>query len=274
MDRDPLFLALVALVCGTVAWSLAPLRAGSASGPAWQRERRSWRAVIAPLLVVTFGTAMLVGWAFEEPAQSDERLAPLAWALVVIVSVLWIRAFVRFVRCVTARPSSPLAVVGILRPRIVLDPRLASILDADALQAALAHEAAHVRHRDPLRIALAQLAIDLQWPWQPAKLRLSAWRAALEEARDDEAVADGVHPEDLAEAIVATARLATGRGGAALGDHAIVARVSRLLDDAPRDRPRHSAWFASMFLAGLAVSFVVGLTLGEDIVGMLPGVLR
>ncbi len=275
MDRDPLLLGLVALVGGTIAWSLAPLRGRRATGPAWQRERRAWRAVMIPLIVVAFGTALFVGWALQEPAHSDEHLAPLAWGLVIAVLVLWVRALVRFVRSALTRPSGPIAVVGLLRPHIVIDPRLEQSLDREALAAAFAHEAAHVLHRDPLRIALAQLATDIQWPWPRAKRRLDVWRAVLEEARDDEAVMSGVHPEDLAQAIVAAAKLVTIRGGAALtGEEAIVVRVSRLLEELPREQPATSLWFPILFTAGLVVSLGLGIRFGEDIVSLLPGVLR
>ena len=275
MDRDPLLIGLVALVCGTVAWSLAPMRGSLLTGPAWLRERRAWRAVVTPLLVVAIGGALFVGWALEEPAQSDERLSVLAWTVVVAVLALWVRALVRFVRSAVARPSGPVAVVGLLRPHVVIDPSLEESLDHEALAAALAHEAAHVRHFDPLRIALAQLATDIQWPWPRAKRRLDVWRAVLEEARDDEAVRGGVYPEDLAQAIVGAAKLATVRGGAALtGEAAIVARVSRLLDEPGREQPVRSLWFPALFTVGLVASLSLGIHFGDDIVGLLPGVLR
>ncbi|HEU0036134.1 MAG TPA: hypothetical protein VFQ53_36225 [Kofleriaceae bacterium] len=274
MDRDVLLVGLVALVCGTLAWSLAGLRAGRGDGPAWLRERRAWRTVIAPLAVVACGSTLLVGWALQEPATSDEHLAPLAWVCALLVIVLWLRAGVRFVQAIVARPAAPLAVVGILRPRVVLDPRLERVLDPAVLVAGLAHEAAHVRHRDPLRIALGGLATDLQWPWRRPETRLAAWRVALEEARDDEAIAGGIAAEDLALAIVGAARFATGHGGAALaGDHAIVRRIERLLDGAPRGLPPRRRGGLVLLAMILVASLMIGLTLGDDLVRLLPGVL-
>lgn len=267
-------MALVALVGGTLAW-LAPLRTTVADGPAWHRERRAWRAVIAPLLVVAFGTALLVGWAFEEPAQSDERLAPIAWVLVAAVLFVWLRALIRLARSALARPSEPLSVVGLFRPRVILDPRFEVTIDPASLVAALTHEAAHMRHRDPLRIALGQLATDLQWPWPRAKRRFSAWLALLEDCRDDEAVTEGVLPEDLAHAIVAAAGLATSGAGASLtGGEALAGRVARLLDEQPRTRALPSRWFAIAFVVGLVAALIIGLQAGDDLVGLLPGVLR
>ena len=130
-----------------------------------------------------------------------------AWFVVVIVLALWTRALARLGRSLTRRPALPIAVVGLVKPRVVCDPALSQVLDADAFGAALAHEEAHRRHRDPARIVIAQLAVDLQWPWPQARRRLASWREALEEARDDEAICDGAHPDDLAAAIIGAARL-------------------------------------------------------------------
>jgi beta-lactamase regulating signal transducer with metallopeptidase domain len=96
--------------------------------------------------------------------------------------------------------------VGLLRPSIVFSPHLAKRLRDRQIEAALAHERAHARHRDPLRIWLAQLATDLQWPWPQAGERLHQWLGALELARDEEARAAGVDGTDLAETILASAR--------------------------------------------------------------------
>jgi hypothetical protein len=274
VDRELLVIALTALVGGSVAWLLAPLGGSENSGPAWLRERRAWRQLIAPLLAITCGTAMLVGWAVQEPEVSDERLAMFAWVVAGLVLALWARAAVRLVRSVLARPRLPIAVVGLARPRIIVDPRLRQALDADAFAAALAHEAAHVRHRDPLRIALAQLAADLQWPWRKPRRRLAAWRQLLEEARDDEAVLAGAHADDLAVAIVEAARWGVRSACAGLtGDHPIERRIRRLLDGPPQTSPPRSAGLA-MFASIVVASAVVGFTIGDDLVVWLPGVLR
>jgi hypothetical protein len=173
VNRELLLLGLTALVGGSAAWLAAPLcnlPSSRECEPAWRRERRAWRWLISPLIVVGAGTAMLLGWALQEPEVSDERLAWCAWIAVLVVLALWLRAIARLAHAIRARPALPIAVVGVARPGVVVDPRLRQMLDDDAFAAALAHEAAHVRHLDPLRIALAQLATDLQWPWpQPRR---------------------------------------------------------------------------------------------------------
>jgi len=274
VDREVLGVALTALVGGGVAWLLAPLGGSDGSGPALLRERRAWRQLIAPLVAIAYGSAMLVGWALQEPAVSDEQLAILAWVAVGLVLAVWARAAVRMVRSVLARPRLPIAVVGLVLPRIFVDPQIRQTLDDDALAAALAHEAAHVRHRDPLRIALAQLAVDLQWPWRKPRRRLAAWRQLLEEARDDEAVLAGARPDDLAFAIVEAARWgARGAAAGLTGDHPIERRIRRLLDGEPPALASGQGRLA-MFASGIVASAVIGFTIGDDLLVWLPGVLR
>jgi Zn-dependent protease with chaperone function len=67
---------------------------------------------------------------------------------------------------------------------VVIAPELSSSLDDAELAAVLAHAAAHARHRDPLRLWLAQLVTDAQWPAVAASARFHRWRAAVEIARD------------------------------------------------------------------------------------------
>lgn len=278
MNRELLLLGLTALVGGGAAWLVAPLCNVPSCGayePVWQQERRAWRWLILPLVVVAGGTAMLLGWALQEPEVSDERLTWLAWIAVAVVLMLWLRAVARLGYAISVRPALPIAVVGLARPSVVIDPRLREMLDDDAFAAALAHEAAHARHRDPLRIALAQLAADLQWPWPQPRRMLARWRELLEQTRDDEAVLAGVRPDDLAAAIVGAARWSVRGAGAGLTDgRGLERRIRRLLDGAPPDRPRRSWTFAILVVVGLAVALVIGFAVGDELLARLPGVSR
>jgi hypothetical protein len=119
----------------------------------------------------------------------------------------------------------------------------------------------------------AQLATDLPWP-QPRRT-LGAWRDLLEQARDDEAVMDGVRPEDLAAAIVSAAQWRIRGGGVGLTDgDRIEPRVLRLLDGAPPGRPRRSCAFAILVASSLVAALIVGFTVGDELLARLPGVVR
>ncbi|MCA9645389.1 MAG: M48 family metalloprotease [Polyangiaceae bacterium] len=111
-----------------------------------------------------------------------------------------------------------LVTVGLLRPRVVLQRALLDQLDDPALVAALAHEASHVRRRDPLRYLLL-------W-WALALNPLGRWLLGAERARwvfdresrcDLEAVQGGACGAALAHALVLAARTPVSQSSAALG---------------------------------------------------------
>jgi hypothetical protein len=280
MNRELVLAAAILALCGSVVWLAGWLPAGRGdrgdSGRA--AERRAWARLWLPLLPAAVGLAALAGWALQEPRDTDEILRPLAPVLIAPLALVWLRAVARALRAL-GRPARPpvAATVGLLRPRIALDPRLERDLDGPALAAVLAHEQAHRGHHDPLRIWLAQLATDLQWPSARARDRFEAWRHALELARDEEARAAGVAGEDLAAALVGAVRLAQRRAATAAAPlidagAALALRVDRLLSPlraAPAPR-----WRARLTVAGalalLGAAAVFGLTYGDLLVRALP----
>lgn len=249
MDRE-LVLAVLALALGGGAyalgelggWSLARWRRGGGGageeggarrgergeageararrqgGGSFALERRAWRRIWRPLAPGLLVLAFLIGWALQEP-DSAEALPILAFAIALPFALLWARAGLRAARSARSAAgvaaAKPLAAtVGLWRPRTILSPLLHEQLDAAALRAVMEHEAAHARHRDPLRLWLAQLVTDLQWPLSGARRRFTEWRLALELARDDEALARGVDGGDLAAGLLAVARLGARPPGA------------------------------------------------------------
>jgi beta-lactamase regulating signal transducer with metallopeptidase domain len=167
------------------------------------------------------------------------------------------------------------ATVGLLRPWIVFSPRLAKRLDDRQIEAALAHEQAHARHRDPLRILLVQLATDLQWPWPQARERMRRWLLALELARDEEARAAGIDGIELADAIVASARFGQqknpGACAALTGDVTdLEERIARLLE--PLREPRgtcRDAYGSLLMTSSLLMAVALGSVFGERVVRAL-----
>jgi beta-lactamase regulating signal transducer with metallopeptidase domain len=225
---------------------------------------------------------LLLGWGIQEPDITDESLSPVIIGVALLVAAIWARALVRAVLSILAgsgRKPSAARTVGLLRPRVVIEPALAHLLDSSELRAVVAHEQAHVRYRDPLRSWLAQLATDLQWPLPAANARLVAWREALEVSRDEEARASGVDGEDLASAIIKAARFAAERqaSAASLVDEPLLARrVARLLGPLTPPEGERAAVkrMATLLFAALAVAVVLGETVGEQLVRTLGGVGR
>jgi len=224
MERECFLTVLIALLGGIALlacgwWPAAQSSQGNARSLEHRMWRRIWWTFVPALTVV----AWLCGWALVEPDPVPERVSSAFLLLSVPFLLLFTRAAMRAGWSLFRDDGDPgTATVGLLKPWIVFSPHLAKALDDRAIEAALEHERAHARHRDPLRIWLAQLATDLQWPWPQAQERFRAWIVALELARDEEARAAGADGSDLAAAILAAARLR---------QHAIVSPVAALIGE-------------------------------------------
>lgn len=251
MGRE-ILLTLSIMTCGgLILQLLAPWPpAGTAGADPAARERRAWRALCRPVVPVLVSAAWLIGWALVEPDPVRDPLDPA------VVVCLWLPFGLLFARAgaraawalVRELPECGVSTCGFLQPQVVFSPFLARQLDEPVIRAALAHEHAHARHRDPLRIWLAQLITDLQWPWPQAQRRLTAWLAALELARDEQARREGIEGTDLAAAVLSSVRYLgelaprerSGLGGTQLAHARLVGdglvleqRVSRLLAPLP-----------------------------------------
>lgn len=209
MERETLVTLLIMSCGGLILQLLAPWpqRPLSGADPA-ARERQAWRALCRPAAPILLCVAWFIGWALREPDPVRDPLDPYVIVLLWLpFAVLFGRAAVRALWSLLREPPEcGVSTFGLLQPQVAFSPFLARQLDEPVIHAALAHERAHARHRDPLRIWLAQLITDLQWPWPQAQRRLDTWLAALELARDEEARRAGVEGTDLAAAMLASVR--------------------------------------------------------------------
>jgi hypothetical protein len=276
-----LFALLSLLFVGPLAWvggALARRVPLGASGRATERLR--WRAVWFPALPPALAFAALAGWAVQEPADAERVHVGYA-VLAAPTAFTWARALgragVALVR--GRRAAGPAVTVGLFAPRVSIDPRFARTLDCDELVAVRAHEEAHARRCDPLRVWLAQIATDLQWPLPGAAARYVEWRAALELARDEEARLAGADGGALASAIVKALRM---RAWAASPHAALVFRAEDVTERVRRnltrrvppdtDAPRAGvAPHAAFRVVLLAAAFGAGLLGGESVVTLLAG---
>lgn len=113
----------------------------------------------------------------------------------------------RTIRLVRGLPN-PAFTIGLVRPVMYIAHELEQELSAGQLAMVLAHEAAHIRRRDPLRLWTLRFLANLLF-WLPAFLRLAEDLAdEAEILADDEAA--GAQPLVLASAILAVA--ARGHG--------------------------------------------------------------
>ena len=279
MEREYCMSILIVLISGTMLlacgwWPVVHLRESSAR----RLERVAWRAVWLPVSPAFLIAAWLCGWALVEPDPVPERM-PL-WLLLTSFpfELLFMRAAIRAGWSLFRDEGDPgTATVGLLKPWILFSPHLAKALDDRAIEAALEHERAHARHRDPLRILLAQLVTDLQWPFPQARERLRLWLLALELARDEEARAAGVEGAELADAILASARFSQQMNlpvrAALTGESsALKERIGRLLDPLPIDWEGTRANTRGALLtvvSTLLLAVVLGAIFGERVVHAL-----
>lgn len=289
MEREWLLSMLVVLLGGLALQILSWLPAIDACGARAEAfERGAWLRLWYPLAPALVVAAWLVGWAFTESDPVSDRLGVwtlyAAWAPFAIV---FGRTAVRAVWALL-RPAADggVSTIGLIQPQTVFSPFLARQLDEVVIRAALAHERAHARHRDPLRIWLAQIVTDLQWPWPSAQRRLDAWLVALELARDEEARGNGADGADLAAAVLASVRFLhrlPPRQRAVLngtpfvharligGSRVLRERVSRLLAPVPEASRggalAHLSFGTAVFLLVplLLIAVTLGIASGERV---------
>jgi BlaR1 peptidase M56 len=276
MDRELVLAILAAVLCGGASTAAGWCPAGGPHGAnARTLERRAWRQIWLPFVPALFLLAALCGWALVEPASAERVPTGLVLSALPFAAVV-ARAAWRAWRSLTLSAEPAIATLGLFRPRIVLAADIAAALDPGALAAAYAHERTHVRHRDPLRLWLAQLGSDLLWPWPSAAARLRLWRQALELARDEEARLSGIAGPDLAAAILAALRSSHGKTSpvaATLGGDAsyVAERISRLMQPLAAETPHashHALWLLASAM-GMMLALQLGTTFGEPVVRTL-----
>lgn len=278
MERECLLATLIILLGGSAlqlfaAWPGRTIQVALSR----HQERLQWFDLWRPTVPAFAVSAWLCGWALSQP---DPVPDPVGWIIFIALApfaVVGGRAVVRAAWSLWRSPNDyGVATVGLLRPHVVFAPELAKTLDDRAIEAALAHEHAHVRHRDPLRILLAQFVTDLQWPWGSARRRFTGWLAALQCARDDEARAAGVEGADLAAAVLASLRFQLGTstpGNSVMGEpEALAARIARLmrpLPETPPHREPSQLLVGGSLLIALLAACVLGIACGERLIGPL-----
>jgi beta-lactamase regulating signal transducer with metallopeptidase domain len=163
---------------------------------------------------------------------------------------------------VLARSITPVMLVGVRTPRILISASACKVLNDGELRAAVRHETAHSRSCDNLKKAVLNC---LPFPGM-ASLE-EAWREASELAADDGAVSSRAEALDLAAALIKLARhfpchavpdLATGLMSAV---GSVTSRVERLM--AWKESSVASSYRWRYIVAGALIAcFVLAAKLG------------
>jgi Zn-dependent protease with chaperone function len=266
---------LLNVLASLVGASLATAALARRARPA-RRARAMLVLRLLPTIASLGAVALLIvpGYVVFEPPDAGESVTMSLGALAAAAAVVLVAGAARGLRSVRATsvlvrrwrregepislPGSPVpayrvrdafpvfAVVGMWRARIYVAAQVLDALGPAELEAALAHERAHLRARDNLkRLVLRSCPDMLAWTGVGRALERE-WARAAEAAADAEAAgADPTAAADLAAGIVKIARLlpagAQALAVSALHDGGDVAARVRALVSAERAGEREDA---------------------------------
>lgn len=290
-------------VAAAVASIVVALTWRAPQGTAAQRSGQLWRTRLLPSAIALASCLYtVIGlWRFEVRHDGEQigwivRLAAVFGAMVLFVIAarllqmhlatrrlmsLWLRNATPF-----ACPDVPglprigvpayriethfpvVAVVGIIRPTLVVDATVLDACSQEELSAILAHEYGHLRRWDNLRRAVFAAAPDLLGWTSVGPAMREAWREATEEAADDVAAGTsrdaGVH---LADALIHVARIARTEAAATrmtqlpacalYRGESIERRVRRLLAPAQPGAPARHYWGPLAITAAAALALAL-----------------
>ena len=160
---------------------------------------------------------------------------------------------------VALQTGNPAFTFGTFRPKVCIGGHLEARLTDEELRCVLAHEAHHVRRRDPLRLSVLRF-LGLTLFWIPALRRMAADVAVDAELEADQAGA-GKRPLIMASALVKAAQERTtlhlSMATPLIRDDLLAVRVRRLTGDSP---PVPSRVNTRAFLGATAALCVVWLS--------------
>jgi Zn-dependent protease with chaperone function len=156
------------------------------------------------------------------------------------------------------------ATLGLTRPTVFLSSALLSSVDADVLEVIQAHEASHLRRRDPLRLAVARAVSLLHLP-STRRALMADLCLACEQAADQEAATTVGDPLRVARALLAVERTLKDSSpllsGVAFTTGHLSARVDALTESSEVPGGPSARMATGLFL-GLALAVIFGIVLG------------
>lgn len=221
-----------------------------------------------PAASVEAGQASVVSGTTLANAPVDIRpyLAGL-WLLGVVASLAWLAwNQLQFARAAKAGKAGP-AVIGVLRPRVVVPDDFEGRYTPREREVVLAHEHAHLQRRDPPVNALMALATCVNW-FNPAVHVMSRWLRIDQELACDAGVvaaypkARRAYAEAMLKTQLAARPLPLGCHWAA---HPLAQRV-RLLSRPTPSRFRRLAGLCCIAVLGLGGASAVWVSRPPDVV--------
>jgi beta-lactamase regulating signal transducer with metallopeptidase domain/protein involved in polysaccharide export with SLBB domain len=270
---EPRWIGLIAAAKPQAVTMAAPLPAAPPAEPETV-TRQETRLDVLRLVVACWavGVALMSlwhvgGWLWLRRMRRGTPLTTYASVMERLTTRLSLSRAVALLE--TVRIDVP-AVVGVLRPVILVPAGVLSGLTPQQIEAILAHELAHVRRHDYL-VNLIQAAIETLMFYHPATWWISAQiRQERENCCDDIAAAVCGDRIAYASALAAlevrrgvTRWVARRMAPAAAGGN-LLARVRRVLDLPPRARHNRICSLAAAMLAVACMALPLVVTAGEQ----------
>ncbi len=239
------------------------------------RWRVPHRTIASPLPVVLATTATVVATpSSSPPARTDPTnillalwaVGTLAMTLRLLRNAIQLRFIIRTARgngpvLLSSRIRGPL-VAGLFHPVILL-PESSDTWTRARRRAVFAHEAAHIRRRDPAILLAAHLATALYWFHPLCWLAVARLRAESECACDDAALRIGLQPSGYAGHLLDLARKFDIQLAIPMATTShLESRVKSILDPKTnRSFPARAAWCAAVALTVAVLAPLTAFTL-------------
>jgi TonB family protein len=235
----------------------------------WRLPQRAIAQTVVPAIASTATVTAHSG----DPNFDPATILPAVWALGTFIMTLRLlrsahrlRSIVRSAHgkppvLTSSRIRGPL--VAGLFPPVILLPRTSRTWTASRRKAVFAHEAAHIRRRDPIILLAAHVATALYWFHPLCWLALARLRAESEQACDDAALRTGLLPSAYAGHLLDLARQFDIQLASPMATTShLESRVKSILDpNTNRSFPTRLAWFAAAMLTALTLAPLTTLTL-------------
>ena len=262
------FFAWVALAAMVTAPAVTFWVISSAGFPeiSWSLTASPWQKLLPGFValwlcgVVAFSIRLLAGWRFTARLQSTSHPAPAEWQR--MLTEIGTRAGTsRHVRLLVSSMVDVPAVIGWLRPAILVPVECLTGMPVEHFTALLAHEMAHIRRNDYLA-SIVQSVAEAVLFYHPAVWWVSGQiRAEREACCDDLAVESCGDVLTYARALAALESIQQPRLTTALAANggSLIRRIRRLVDPAQAVSENlpgaGAAWaMALLLVAGIGVS--------------------
>jgi len=238
------------------------------------RWRLPHRTIASPLPILLTTATIVATPASPVPTHTDPTTILLAlWATGTIVLTLRLLGNAIQIRSIlrTASGNRPVLqssrirgplVAGLFHPVILL-PESSETWTFTRRRAVLAHEAAHIRRRDPAILLVAHFAAALYWFHPLCWLAVARLRAESERACDDAALRTGLQPSGYAGHLLDLARKFDIQLAIPMATTShLESRVKSILDPKTnRSFPARAAWCAAIALTAAILAPLTTFTL-------------